>query len=173
MTNNPDNSPFLSMPEKEVIPDALTLLAAIRGDLSSAIEKELTHEDSKADVIVSSVANGVFVAAIAESKAGELRFLDLELTTVLEMWQLKQQQYDPAKGGWLSIQFTVGRDGFVEKTAYNYDKRVFSGNTPAEWFIAPETETDDYRSVWTDEQYREDLETFPRTSGSLDWLEPV
>lgn len=186
MTTNPDNPLNLPVSADNSIPDVLTLLSLIREDINKAIAPQLSRDDEKAFVLVSSVARGIFVSAIAISKAGEHRFVDLELTTVLQMWQLKGQQYleqqkntykgehnqdkDVEKGGWLSIMFHVENDGFMFKTEYNYDKPIYKGATPEEWFIAPETPNEDRISIWSEEEYREDLEMFPRTSGSHDWL---
>jgi hypothetical protein len=186
MTNNPENPLNLPLTADNSVPDVLTLLSLIREDISKAVTPHLSREDEKAFVIVSSVAHGVFVAAIALSKTGEYRFLDLEFTTVMQMWQLKGQQYleqknntykgehnqdkDVEKGGWLSVIFHVENDGFMFKTEYNYDKPVYKGATPEEWLIAPETPTEDRHSVWSEKEYRDDLEMFPRESGSHDWL---
>jgi hypothetical protein len=177
MTINPDNPLNLPFATEATAPSTLTLLSLIREDIARAITPSLSRQDEKAFVLVSCVANGVFVSAIALSKTGEYRFLDLELTSVMQMWELKGQQYaedkqkrDGRKEGWLSATFHVDNDGFVSKTEYNYDKRIYSGPTPEQWFIAPEEPTEDYRSVWTDEQYLDDLAMFPRESGKHEWL---
>lgn len=187
MTTIPD-SPLnrsIPLPVEEVIPDTLTLLSLIREDISNAITPSLSRKDEKAYVLVSSVSNGVFLSALALSKTGEYRFVDIELSTMIQMWQLKGQQYKEQaannyrgehqqdaeeKGGWLSMLFTIDNDGFVAKTSYNYDKRIYSGPTPEQWFIAPEEPTEDYKSVWSDEEYLSDLEQFPRVSGKHEWL---
>lgn len=171
MTNDPHNDQYIPAAHQEEAPNELDLLAEIRGDVSSALLNELTHNDAKAEVLISSVDNGVFVSAIVESKSGEFRFADLTLSSIYQMWQLKKEQYREEKGGWLSVKFTVDADGFVEKTKYNYDKRIYSGNTPEEWFLAPEQPIEGYASVWTDEQYYADLAAYPRNSGPHEWLE--
>jgi hypothetical protein len=190
MNMNPDNPLNIPFPTNAAAPSTLTLLSLIREDINRAITPELSRKDEKAWVLVSSVANGVFVSAIALSKTGEYRFVDLELTTVMQMWELKGQQYHDSQkqntdekkisfadkgnatndGGWFSVIFHVENDGFVSKTEYNYDKRVYSGGTPEQWFIAPEEPTEDYKSVWSDEEYHQDLAMFPRKSGNPDWL---
>lgn len=190
MTINPENPLNLPFVTPDSAPSTLTLLSLIREDINQAIKPFLSRKDEKAWVLVSTVANGVFLSAIALNKAGEYRFVELELNTVIQMWELKNQQYQDSKfqntdekkisfgsktkevkdGGWLSATFHVENDGFVSKTEYNYDKRVYSGPTPEQWFIAPETPTEDYKSVWSDEEYLNDLERFPRESGKHDWL---
>lgn len=168
MTNSADplNLPFLNQPEA---PDTLTLLSIIREDISAGLTPLLTRQDEKAFVIVSVVDNGIFVDGLALSKAGEYRTLDFDVNSVREMWMLKQLQYaeQPAneKKAWLSVTFHVENDGFVAKTEYNYDKRVFSGpTTPEEWFVAPENIEGSDRVIWTDDQYAADLALFPRTA---------
>lgn len=170
MNTNPSDPNFLPTKADDSVPDALTLLSLVREDLNNAVESALSRADEHAKVIVSSVANGVFIAGIALSKSGEYRFIDLELNTVIQMWQLKEQQYNPEKGGWLSVVFTVENDGFITKTEYNYDKPVFLAPTPEEWYIAPETPSEEHHSVWTLEQYQTDLEKFPRNSGTPEWM---
>jgi hypothetical protein len=113
----------------------------------------------------------VFVACIIESNEGAYRFGDINPESIYELWQLKNRQYDITKGAWFSLQFRTAADGFVIKTSYNYDKQVFSGNTPEEWYIAPETPTELYKSVWNVIDYQEDMKTFARKEESIpDWL---
>lgn len=185
MTTNPENPlnlPLLTGPQ---IPDTLTLISLIREDISQAMSPLLTRADEKAFVLVSSVSNGVVFFALALSKSGEYRELEIELSTMMQMWYLKEQQYNEQKvthykgehqqnqedkGAWFSMLFTVENDGFISKTAYNYDQPVFLGATPDEWFTIPETPTPERASLWSGEQYLEDLAKFPRESGNPDWL---
>lgn len=159
MTINPDEIPITIT---TTAPDALELLSIIREDISRGISPLLTRDDKGAKVMVSVVAQGVFLSAIAENKNGEHRFLDIPVNSVMEMFELKKAQYSSDKGGWLSMVLTVENDGFVMKTEYDYDRKIYSGNTPENWYIAPETETEDYKSVWSDEEYFNESIMFPR-----------
>jgi C1A family cysteine protease len=184
MTTTPDsplNLPLLTDPQ---VPDTLTLISLIREEISQAVSPLLTRADEKAFVLVSAVANGVVFFALALSKSGEYRELEIELN-LMQMWHLKEQQYleqnknhykgehqqtKENKGSWFSMLFTIENDGFISKTTYNYDKPVFVGANPEEWLTIPETSTPERASLWSAEQYLEDLEKFPRETGKLDWL---
>lgn len=183
MTTNPESPLDLPLLADAQIPDTLTLISLIRGDISQALTPLLTRADDKAYVLVTSVSNGAGFFVLARSKSGEYRELNVELTTILHMMHLKEKQYleqknykgehqhtKETKGAWFSMLFTVENDGFISKTEYNYDKPVFRGANPEEWLTMPETPSEERASIWSIEQYREDLEKFPRDSGTPDWL---
>lgn len=182
MTTNPESPVDLSALTKPQVPDTLTLISLIREDITAAISPLLTRADDKAYVLMTLVSNGGGFFATVRNKSGEYRELDFELKTVF-LIDFKEQQYweqknykgehpetEADKGAWFSVLFTVENDGFISKTTYNYDKPVFTGSTPEEWLTAPEVPSEERHSLWTKEQYLEDLEKFPRESGIPDWL---
>jgi len=172
MTENNETPNFTISVETIKSPDeTLNLLGTIRADLQRQLSKELGEDDARGHVLVSVIENGVFVACILEDKNGEYRYGDITPESVYELWKLKQSQYTPVKGAWFSVEFTSGSDGFIVKTQYNYDKRIYSGDTPENWFVAPETETELYNSPWDVVNYQEDLKLFPRKEADIpDWL---
>jgi hypothetical protein len=184
MTINPENPLNLPFKSAPTVPDILTLLSTIRGDIENAVTPELSRNDKNAFVLISSVTNGVFVEVIILSKTGEYRTVEVQINTMMEMYLLKHQQYEQSKvknkgnegvqendvKAWFSITLHVENDGFVSKTEYNYDKPVYKALTPEQWFIAPETPSEYHHPLWTEEQYRADLAEFPRTAGNPDWL---
>lgn len=183
MTTNPESTLDLPLIADAQIPDTLTLISLIREDLSQAMTPLLTRADEKAYVLMTTVSNGAGFFVLARSKSGEYRELHVELNTILHMMHLKDKQYLEQKnykgehhhtienkGAWFSMLFTVENDGFISKTEYNYDKPVFRGATPEEWFTIPENPSEERASIWSAEQYREDLEKFPRDSANPDWL---
>ena len=163
--------PEMNITVESVEASELTLIGTVRADLQTHVSQLLTSNDVGAHVIVSVVGNGVFVACIIEDGDGRYRFGDLNPESIYELWQLKTRQYDINKGAWFSVQFRTAADGFVVKTSYNYDKEVFSGSTPEQWYIAPEIPTELYKTVWTVVDYQGDMETFVRKDASVpDWL---
>lgn len=183
MTTTPESPLDLPLLNDSQIPDTLTLVSLIREDLSQSIAQHLTRADEKAYVLMTTISNGAGFYVLALSKNGEYRELEIELHTLLALIHLKQQQYldqknykgenqkaQDDKGAWFSALFTVENDGFISKTEYNYDKPIFTGKTPEEWFTAPETPSEGRAPIWSVEQYLEDLEKFPRDSGIPEWL---
>lgn len=170
MNTNPDSLYMPPIIIDEIAPTNTDLLLIVREDIAQGVRPLLTNNDEEARVLISVVGQGVFLAAFATNKQGEHRNLDIPVETVFEMWQLKRGQYEPEKGSWFSAEFTVEPDGFIKKTKYNYDKEVFSSLVgPHMWYTRPEVETEEEKSVWTHDQYKEDLEAFPRPS-TPQWL---
>lgn len=165
--SNPANLPNI-VPEH----DALTLLGIIREDISKAVVPVMTENDKYCYVLVSVIENAVFVSCIIEDKENNHRFGEVELHTVLELWELKKKQAAPDKGAWFDIQFRAEEDGFITKISYNYDQPVYRGTTPDEWHLAPGEDADeDYQALWTLEQYQAELVDFPRHAENIpDWL---
>lgn len=154
--DNPDNLFFMAEPAK---PTRETLLPIIQNNLAKGCAETLTENDVEARILVSVVANGVFVAAFKKTKDGEYQLLDLPVTAVYEMWQLKQEEIDPSRfGGWISVEFVVEKDGPAKLPSnYNWDKRVYSSTvSPENWYIRPEKEDENNMSIWSDEQYLAD-----------------
>lgn len=165
MNNEEENVPEVGITYETVKRDALTLLGVIREDLTHKLSQVLTPNDVSGRILVSVVGNGVYVSALTENKDGKFQvFPEFTPESIYELWQLKQQQYAeaPNKGAWFSVQFKSGNDGFITSTEYNYDKPVYHGFSPDEWFTAPEEVTEDRHAVWEDADYLEDLQTFPR-----------
>lgn len=163
--NEEENVPVVGITYETVKRDALTLLGIIREDLSEKLTQILGHNDVAAHILVSVVGNGVYVSTLTENADGKFQvFPDFTPESIYELWQLKQQHYaeTPNKGAWFSVQFTSTNDGFIKSTTYNYDKPVYHGFTPDEWFTAPEEVTEDRKPLWEDSDYLEDLEAFPR-----------
>lgn len=167
--NNP--TPEVTFSVESVPADALTLLGVIRADIQAQLLKVLTSTDERAHVLVSVVKNGVFVSSIIEGKDGKFRFGEITPESIYELYKLKTQQFSAEKGAWFSVQFTTAADGFITQTSYNYDKQIYSGATPEEWYIAPEVETESYNSPWDVVDYKEDIEEFPRKEDAIpEWL---
>lgn len=149
----------------------LDLLSVIRSDLHNQISPELTPDDVKAHILVSVVGNGVFVASLIENQAGEFRYGDITPTSIYELWQLKTAQASADKGAWFSVQFTADEEGFIVNTSYNYDKQIFSGDTPERWYIEPAEPTDLYKAPWDVVDYKSDIQEFPRHDDNVpEWL---
>lgn len=169
MTEN-NETPYVPISVHTIERSPLDLMEIIRKDLSDKVHPLLDANDEKAHVLVSVVKNGVFVGCIIEDKEGNYRFGKITPTSVYEIWQLKQRQYSPEKGAWFSVQFTINRDGLIIKTDYNYDRAVYRAETPENWYVAPEVETEHYQPVWKEEDYREDVVQFPRNNPLPEWL---
>ena len=170
MSETPNDTPYVPITIEVIPPNEMELLGIIRDDLSRACTQMMNSDDAHARVLISVVARGVFVAAFATNKKGEHRILDIPVTSVYEMWQLKNTQADPSTGGWISVEFTVENDGFVSKTKYNTDTEVFASSiSPDRWYVAPEEVTETEYPVWSEEQYREELTFYPNHTG-FSWI---
>lgn len=153
--DNPENLFFMAEPEEPSREDLMTI---VQDDLAKGCAEALTENDVEAHILVSAVANGVFVAAFNKTKDGEYQLLDLPVTAVYEMWKLKQAQIDPPKfGGWISLEFMVEKGGPAQLLRYNWDKPVYASSvSPENWYIRPEVEDEDNKPIWSDEQYKAD-----------------
>ena len=177
--------------------DPLTLLSLIREGVGSIVTATLNRDDVKANLLFSVVGGNGHITFVVTNRKGERRFIHQIPVTqdLLDCFILLKKQYnegkkedkelhklpvkkrrkarhhdeEPKKGTWLSISFTVDPDGFITKTDLNFDKPVFINLDPEKWHVAPET--DDYRPLWTKEQYLKELEMSPRDEEFIpDWF---
>lgn len=182
--NNTDEPKNTDIPD--TLPEGMSITvgtaeespADLNNIISNLISRELREshfmfDDVRAFVHIAVVDNNVWISSIIEDKNGVFRFgTNFNPEIVMDAYHMKHRTQNVEDGSWLSVVYTVVPDGTVVDVSYNYDKEIFTGSTPEEWFTAPEDDSNpEYHQLWEHELYLKDLERHPRSDAKkLSWL---
>lgn len=173
-TEEPNETP--DIPEN--LPEGMTISVGTQEETPAELNNVISHllsralregqflpDDARGYVHICVVDNNVWISSIVENQRGEFRFgTNFNPEVVMDAYHMKHRTQAPDTGSWFSVVYTVNVDGTVENVEYNYDKEVFTGDTPEKWFTAPEDDSNpEHHALWDHDAYLKDLERHPRS----------